>query len=373
LHLGGAREYLNINPLSQTQFYIQSGNLPANAGLPRFTVLNWAQTNPSDYQPGWGAGPYIMRQTLPSHMYARSLSGVPFLNVFGRRLWSWQAAQNPFDTRLDTLDRDGYTARYYLSLVNALVPHPIAMVGENDEALGAMPGTWMAAPPLGDQSMFQDRNLSFPGITIDGYQGRRGLDFRRRYSDRFRHYQDSLQVDSLQLYWYNAGGSIGISHYLYDSARYINRFSDGVLRGTDYWYPQFPARWRYGTNGVTGFQELLPGRLNEILAGDRRFMPAVSPGFNEQGGTWISNDRAMLRPGQFLGSLKALGVMGADGYALFMTHGISTTLVPMQGSWRAWHPAIPAYAQAVTDRMGNLLAGGYLLDGDNVSGPGSLF
>ncbi len=363
LHLGGAREYLDTN--GQARIYTLAGNDPINLTLPRSVLLNWRQTNCQELSPGFTAGNNILNQLFPFQFYAR-VGNVPTTAYFNYKRWNWHAAANPLDTRLQFIDQDGLTARHYLSIVNDSIPHPISLVGENEEVLIAFDSLTIYSDPE------MSGDILSPLRTVDRYQARRSLDFRLRYSEHFRHYQDSLQADSVQIYWYNVGGNIGYSGFQYDTARYINRFTDSLPRGTDYWYPEAPARWRYGTGPVTGFNELVPGRRVEIQYGDRRFMPSVSPGFNESGGTWNSTDRSMLRPGQFLGCLKAMGMMGADGYSVFMHHGTSTLFVPMQGSWRAWQPAMPAYAQAVTDRLGDLLGGGYLLEGD-LGGAGNRF
>jgi PKD domain/Concanavalin A-like lectin/glucanases superfamily len=359
LYLGGAQGYLGVDTTKQEWYQIQAGNDPANLLLPRFVVTNWSHVHPQDASPLYTASRNILYQLFPFQFYARDMGNVPTTAYFNTKRWNWAAIRLPNDPRLQFLDQDGLTSRFYVSLVNAAVPHQISMIGENEETLIAFDSLTVWHDP----EMSVDR--ANPPRTLDQYQARRSLDFRQRYSDHYRHFQNSRpwQQDSVQIYWYNAGGNQGYSGFSYDTARFINRFADGIPRGTDYWYPQAPARWRYGTSAVTGFRELVDGRRPELLAGDRRFMPAVSPGFNEAG-TWSSPDRSNLRPGQFLGCLKALGMMGADGYSLFMHHGISPLLVPTQGSWRAWQPAMPAYAQAVTDRLGDLIGDGYLLEGD---------
>lgn len=360
LWLGGAKEYLSVDSMKQVYYQIQMANDPANDTLPRFLVQNWRKVSPRDYSPALLDTMYILAQGLRAGYYLRDMANVPYKGYFNFKRWNWAAIRNPFDPRMDTLDFDGLTARHYLSLVNSHVPKPISMIGENEETLINFDSTRIA----GDPEMLPDWQLS--GLDWEHYEAMRATNFRERYSRHYTGYQNSrpYQQDSVQLYWYNAGGKLGGGGFLYDTARVISRFADGNHRGTNYWYPETPARWRHGNGVVRGLDQIARSRREEVLAGDRRFMPGVSPGFSEREGGWFSNDLEMLRPGQFLAGLKALGMMSADGYAMYMTHGDATAIVPMQGNWRAWQPAMPAYAQAVTERLGDLVGDGYLLDGD---------
>ncbi|HHG84023.1 MAG TPA: PKD domain-containing protein [Bacteroidetes bacterium] len=372
LHLGISQYFYGLDILADSNkvgyHMVKMAN--ANNGLPRFLINNWRQMRAAHLNSAFFNGPYINNQDLPNTYYGRNLSNVPF-TIFNSKRWNWAAIANSNDLRLDSLDLDGLVARLYLdSLRNMLTVPYLDMVGENGEAL----------IPFGDNRVNGDPEMgpdaaSFANIPT--YEATRSLQFRQRYSDHYLDFQDSVNAnsgrDSVELYWYNTSGNRPFSHFQYDISRQINRFSDHRDRGGMYWYPQSPGRWRYGASVLTGLNQIILARTNEIAAGDQFFMPSVSPGFND--GYYRATDQGMIRPGQFLAMLKGMAMLGADGYALFMYHGVNASTMYSQGNWRAWKPAIPAYAQGLSSRMEDLLYNGHVLPGDSgilATGAGTL-
>lgn len=363
LYFGGAAEYYGLDmgqDSVKAAFWMARMALDtAYDSLPRMAVLNWHQVDCHKLNPALPLGPMVFRQSFADSFYMRP-GGVPE-PIFNNKRWNWHAAVSPSSLRRDTLAYDGLTARnFLLSMDSAMAPrYWLDMIGENGEALL----NYDSVRVRNDPEMWPDKVAS--GLTVGQYEATRSLQFSRIYSDRYIHYQDSVNqgwawVDSTELYWYNMGGNRGYSHFRYEIAGDIHRFHDGLRRGTPYVYPQVPARWRYGISDMPGFNELVPGRRYEIQSGDRHFMPSVSPGYND--GSHQLQDRSAIRPGQFLGMLKAMGMMGADGYALYMYDGNAN--VRTLGNWRAWQPTAPSYAQAVTNRLGALSTQGHVLEGD---------
>ncbi|MBC8081998.1 MAG: hypothetical protein H7Z21_02200 [Hymenobacter sp.] len=219
--------------------------------------------------------------------------------------------------RSDTLQRDGLTQRHYFSkLFQQLAVDRIDMVGDNNEVLGIHDSTTMAL----DASVVADRG----SMTWIPYQSDRAAKLSLNYHEVLTNFLDSLNGPSNPAgrYWYNAGGLRGASHFRYAEYAPVNRTMDGRRRASPYQYHLAPFRWRFGGNLLTGLQQVLDGRVNEIAVGDTFYNPAVSPGYSD-GGFYNIEDDEMMRPGQFLGLLKANAVLGADAYTLFMTHASS--------------------------------------------------
>jgi hypothetical protein len=126
------------------------------------------------------------------------------------------------------------------------------------------------------------------------------------------------------------------------------------------YYPNTPNRWRISAGNAHGINWFLDGRRNEIAAGDRMFTPFVNAHFRfkeEQG----------LRPGQYLGVLKLLGIMGVEHYyAGFFSTGQNIVGIPGLSfqdpkNW-VWQVTTPSYAQAVSSRYEDVLRRGDLID-----------
>lgn len=95
-------------------------------------------------------------------------------------------------------------------------------------------------------------------------------------------------------------------------------------------------------------------RRSEIAAGDTIFSPFVAAG-------WHIAEEENVRPAQWLGLLKILGIWGAEFYyAGFFS---LSKPFPIPENW-VWQAAIPSYAQAVTSQYADLFFDSDVLDGD---------
>ena len=363
LYVGDVIDYSKYDAFTNAShsvyFYARMLAGPATQGLPRNAITHWGIGG----QPRWidttrSGNPYISRPFLPDTFYVRNALNVP---TAGLRL-NWEIGMQTSGARYDSLRHDGLAVRSHFkemaTALTSLGDTPfISMVGENDEIVF----------PLSDLALLQNDPECGPQLpnfpTLNAYESDRALRFRRIYRDAFRGYLDSLNalagIDSLEVNWFNQGGDSGISSYQWSSGRNILRYNDQFHRGTPYIYPQTPFYWRTGRNNITGIQHLVKARRRELAFGDPIFMPSVSPGYAD--GTTSVEDINRLRPGQYLGLLKTIGMMGADTYTTFMYEGINQ-IYP--GNWRIWHLHTPALAQAVSSRYLDLLYDSYLLPGD---------
>jgi hypothetical protein len=95
-------------------------------------------------------------------------------------------------------------------------------------------------------------------------------------------------------------------------------------------------------------------RRSEIATGDTIFSPFVAAG-------WHIAEEENVRPAQWLGLLKILGIWGAEFYyAGFFS---LSKPFPIPENW-VWQAAIPSYAQAVTSQYADLFFDSDVLDGD---------
>jgi hypothetical protein len=146
----------------------------------------------------------------------------------------------------------------------------------------------------------------------------------------------------------------------------INPFNNNFSYhyATPPFYPFHPYLWSSAYGGNWGWTELLPngaytaptnslGRMQEIATGDSLFAPFVAAG-------WMAEYNNM-RPGQWLGLVKGLGMLGADYYHTSYfnvttggTFATGTTHPVDPKSW-CYQAVIPTYAQGITSRFEKFL------------------
>lgn len=154
----------------------------------------------------------------------------------------------------------------------------------------------------------------------------------------------------------------------------IDPLSDGSDRfrySTPYIYPSSAFRWYYTIADRRGLSWLLDARQAEIDAGSPWAMPYVAPG-------WAYMEEKNIRPPQWLGMLKVMGVAGALTYVpgFFIiprerggscSWGVCNDLVCADGdvectqqtiqnpNHHAWQHLIPSYAQGIVSRGEDIL------------------
>jgi hypothetical protein len=336
-------------------------NDPKNAGLPRFIISNWGQVRPDDYQATLPPGSFIWNQNLPDSFYCRLANGTPNLALFpnGFKRKTYAMGKNSNNYRINTIGLDGLTQRLYLdSLMRRLDIGYLDLIGENDETQGTDDSTEVLKDLeiAADYAIYRQNNLG-PNNLV--YQADRLQTIRKKYRDPFVAYIDSINAlvgkPPVELWWYDLAGNAHIYHKQRDIARYI----DGKIRPGPYVYPQVPGAWRTGSSIFRGVNKTVESIYYQQLNGDSLFIPAISPGFNDN--QYIVQDVNMIRPGQFLGLLKGFGGLGSEAYNLFLYHA---TAVPTNGSWRVWQAPMLSYAQAIFSRAKNFHYNGRVLNGD---------
>ncbi len=365
----------SLNSNQSHWHFLEMMNNPALSDLPRFAVSNRRTNEPSWVDSTLTSTAYCVYTNFPDSHYVRNAAGVP-ISIPGLAKVITPAMANPLlppgDNRLDSVRYEGLAIKTALDTIfGRLDPQNrwISMLGENDEA------TFM----LGFGSIGQDA-----GCTADynasmaptqgpwgNTQGLRAYQSARFDSIRkiiIREYRDPVNIlnqaagrDSLQVLWFDSGGE----SFHYDSIRTAMPPFAGIRRPTPYFYPQKPSRVLKGVNANKGFAQIVRAAKIQQQGGDSLFTPAISPGYND--GSESLFDTAMVRPGQYLGALKAIGLLGADSYAFFMYHG---NAIPTQNNWRMWKLVIPAYAQAISSRAEEFWYHGQVLKGDTAGSSG---
>ncbi|MBL7915504.1 MAG: T9SS type A sorting domain-containing protein [Bacteroidia bacterium] len=154
--------------------------------------------------------------------------------------------------------------------------------------------------------------------------------------------------------------------YKYDIMRETNSEigSTGQYLSTPDFYPQNPSNWNPTVGDRHGIQWMNEARIVELASDDNRYAPYVSAG-------WEHYEEKNIRPAQWLGLLKAVGIMGVDLFhSAFFNLGKIKTPEPNSVSWWqhpkgfVWQASTPAYVQGVFSRAEDLFTNGVLLQGD---------
>lgn len=158
--------------------------------------------------------------------------------------------------------------------------------------------------------------------------------------------------------------------WLYTSMRETQRFDLGSTNpnipdhpwSTPDFYPENPSNWRLETAGnIHGFNWLNTCRKTELdaLYNDNLYAPFIGAG-------WYRNDNYTLRPGQWLGLLKAASMMGAEFFntGYFNIDSYNANLTPNNPAGYIWQISTPVYAQAIMSRVEGFLRNGYLMTGN---------
>lgn len=137
--------------------------------------------------------------------------------------------------------------------------------------------------------------------------------------------------------------------------RLINTIGrDGMRYSTADFYVPEPRLWFSGAGPWHGINWLEEVRRSEIATGDTLFSPFVAAG-------WHIAEEENVRPAQWLGLLKLLGIWGAE---FFYTGFFSLSKpFPIPANW-VWQAVIPSYAQAVTSQYADLFFDSDVLEGD---------
>lgn len=355
----------------------------------RSLTLFWRAVNPAEAGLSTyrgiapGAIPNIRRKDLTQDMYYRENDprdnnpNDDFMNILGTMgCGGLKKAKFRFATPsrislaapdLTYFKNDGKAMAFAINNIQKELGdnRPIDFLFENGEcqpaALSEQLGKCLAQPQ-GDGADAQVHK-SFQASRLSWYQwqAKRKLAFRSAYRDAL------LKDKRSEFSWYNISGQKDNAKFDYAYSREIlPPHSNGRRYPTPYFYPNGAKGWFYSSNARAGFDYMIKGRKKEIAAGDHFFSPFISPGINDGHGTnsfYRIRDEDMMRPGQYLGALKALVMMGAEYFHVFQ-YNKSEPDRPQHIRWSGWQYTTPAYAQAMISYVPELYQNSVLMKGD---------
>ncbi|MBL7915602.1 MAG: hypothetical protein JNL49_11215 [Bacteroidia bacterium] len=285
------------------------------------------------------------------------------------KYWSPRA---PLSTYQDgEVQRDYFNDFLFTHLTTEI---KIDYVAENNEII--TPFNFIAGVPVApnlDPNVVDDKNNNFSTLNWEQYLGLKKSEIDLDYSDVFMNGSVGPIEDALYLN-YGVDGFVGFGNFTYEYMRNTQKEIDGMRYSTPSLYAEGPQFWFQTQSTKHGIDWLQKSRNNEFLVSsgvDQRFAPFVSPG-------WNLNETENMRPAQYLGFLKSVGMFGVDFYHPGFFNIGSTNADPKGYIWQV---STPSYAQAVFTRSEEFFTNGSLQFGDididrlnpGVSGMGYMF
>ena len=269
------------------------------------TFLDWSG-NPTAY-------PYkVWRPTAPAADYSADGDVVRgYLN----------ASLANLTRNVDIVNEDG---EVYPILENyALQSDPAVTAAKNASGLGWQP--FLAKKVRENDNAYRAKFMSHPRLQNAKYTEYR-MDGHRDY----------------QLAW--------------EESRYINDPINGQYYSTPDLYVRWPNNWKDWVSAWHGLKWITQSRYYELALGDKLFSPFVAAG-------WDANPENDVRPAQWLGLMKVMGMYGSEFY---YTSYFTESLPANDPRGYAWQAVIPPYSQAVSSRYEDILRNGSLLAGDMI-------
>ena len=299
----------------------------------------WTQVRPSRY--GFTAnGNYLQWQNCPSNNYIRNSSG-QFIGTNGAvSAYKFRSPASP----LDSIKLDASTYRRNFSALAAVMTDTLDMINENDEVLTKFDSTALRLDPA-----------VVTGMTGAGFGNMRQY-AAYAYARMFKVLKDSVKTiaafDSSGWSMYQVDGVDGsISNIPYDRwnfSQYRAVTEDPTFGqcATFDFYPRYVWNWRKNAGAWRGVQPFLESRNVENGLLSKYSTPFVGAG-------WNVNEENNLRPAQWLGLLKVIGMMGARsyyaGYFNEQSSYVPPNPPPADPKGYIWQAAMPSYAQASCD------------------------
>lgn len=243
---------------------------------------------------------------------------------------------------------DGEVQKFYLSKILKYLTRPINRINENGEEA---PGPYMFQYIQNDPDMIRMKD----SMKIDSWEdfaSTRKLQMRNVFSSVFMKGLPELKNTLFSFYIVEGGP---IDRFNWHIMKKCMTPINGIYYSTPDFYPRWPKNWKDWQGAWHGWKWIEIGRKTEIKDGDYLFSPFVAAG-------WSKNNQDNITPGQWLGLLKCLSVIGAEFYYV----GYFNLSAPFNNpADYVWQAAMPAYAQAITSRFEDVLRDGNVLFDDD--------
>ena len=330
------------------------------------SVFDTAWVGLANRNPSWKLGLITFRaqptsdiidQSKPSSHYLQNSSG-QFINADGNvttnKIWRPTAPTSSYSA-------DGQEVLANLTNLFTRLNRGLDMINENGEIFPYPKEAAMSKDP----AVTAAKNAS--GLDWTTYVAREFMENETQsYRDIFMSHS---RLANCKFTEFSIDGYPPLYGYKYSEARKVNTPINGKYYPTTSFYTRWPHNWKTWSSAWHGWQWIVESRVHELALGDRLFSPFVSAG-------WDANEEANVRPAQWLGLLKAVGMAGAEFY--YSSFFSIITPLPNPKNW-IWQAAMPGYAQAVTSRYEDYLRNGELMNGDvannyiNPTAPGYSF
>lgn len=298
--------------------------------IPLGMITFWTQLRPAYF--GYpGNRPHIMQTDLPDQLYIRNAKGEVVKKVL-----SFAAPDSLFIA-------DGQLQRKCIQNILDVLTRPIDLINENGEE---PPGVTAQSIAMHDPAIIADKEkLGISDWHI--YFSEKQAHMRKLYASQFMELP-ALKNAKFTIYTVEGGP---VDRFDWQTSRSSCSLIRGNYYSTPDFYPRTPDNWKLWKGPWHGWKWINDGRMVEIKSGDRFFSPFVAAG-------WAYNPEQDIRPGQWLGLLKSLSVIGAEFYYVGYFNLSKPFSKPENYIWQA---AMPAYAQAVTSRFGDIFRNGNVL------------
>ncbi len=276
--------------------------------------------------------PEIGKKNLDSNLYVS-------FNFYGK-----QAKEIDFNFPDSLIKIDGEAKAFTFRQMQKYLKRPINRINENGEEA---PGAYRLKTIADDKLMVKMKD----SLKIDSWEdfiAIRKLDMRNTYSSAFLKGVPELNNTFFSFYTIEGGP---IDRFKWPIMKKCMTPVNGNYYSTPDFYPRWPKNWKDWQGAWHGWKWIETGRKTEIKDGDHLFSPFVSPG-------WSSKYEENITPGQWLGLLKCLSVVGAEFYYVGYFNLNKPFTNPSDYVWQA---AMPAYAQAITSRFEDVLKNGNVL------------
>jgi hypothetical protein len=322
-----------INPKIPYKRYIDFAN--AHPEIPLTLTTFWLQTNPKLF--GYEQrGPNVSRQDHPEAFYIADKN----------KIMKWKKISYAAPDSL--FIKDGIIVRKNIEVILKQLTRPINIINENGEE---PPNVFSKAILENDPALVKDKN-DLKIADWDDYIAIKKTKIRTLYSSQFMSLPE-LKNTAFTIYAVE-GGPINRFDWHFSKTS-CSKIKDNYYSTPDF-YPRTPDNWKSWKGAWHGWKWINDGRKEEIKDGDKFFSPFVAAG-------WSFNPEKDMRPAQWLGLLKCLGVVGAEFYYAGYFNLKAPFSLPENYVWQA---AMPAYAQAITTQYEDVFfKGNVLFDAKN--------
>jgi hypothetical protein len=324
-------------------------------------AYNDAMVNLANANPQWKAclmtlraqtgGSKMFDQNFPNDHYLQNSSGT-FLD------WSGNATAYPYKVWRPTAPAgdyaaDGQVVRNYLNASLANLTRPVDFVNEDGEVYPILENQAL----MSDPAVIAGKNAS--GLDWQPYFAKKVAENDNAYRAMFMSHP---RLTNAKYTEYRLDGHPSYQ-LAWSQSRFINTQINNQYYSTADLYVRWPSNWKDWTSAWHGLKWVTQSRYFEFLTGDKLFSPFVAAG-------WDANPEVDVRPAQWLGLMKIMGMYGAEFYYPSYFNEAANynppNPPPNNPKGYAWQSVVPPYAQAVTSRYEDLLRGGSLMPGDMI-------